>query len=598
VRAPKSTKLAAMSILHRIATLLRPTSGSTGRLLFLSTVVGVIGGLAAPTFIWMLHGASHLLLEGIAGYVPPGLPSEGGSTVEVVGSHGRWLIPLATTVGGILSGLLVFTFAPETEGHGTDAAITAFHQKGGFVRGRVPLIKSLSSALTIGGGGAAGREGPVAQVSAGFGSILAGWLGCSPRERRLLALAGMAAGLSAIFRSPLGTAVFAVEVLYSTMEFEAGALIYTIMAAVVAYAVNGVFVGYEPIFQLPAGLSFGRIDTLFWFAVLGALTGLAATALPWLYYSTHRLFERIPGPRFLAPATGALLLGLLALALPQVLGGGYGWMQMAMDGRIAIGMLLLLAVAKMVAMSLTVASGGSGGVFAPSLFVGTFLGAALALAVGKIFPGSDCNVAAFAVVGMASFFSGAARVPIATMLMVMEMTGGYGLLVPSMLAVILSYLVESKVAANWRWPTLYVAQVETRADSPVHHEEYTMSAMDLIRTGRARLPREATPAHLVNLLQMGTPIPIGGTGRSLCRCRVREGAPGAGKPLRERPFGDHIQLLAILRRGEIIDPWPDTVCVVGDELICLLSPEAFDLASDSLELITTPAAAESGQTTG
>ena len=578
-----------MSAIHRIVSLLRPSSGSTGRLLFLSAVVGVIGGLAAPSFIWMLHFANRLLLGGIAGYSPPGLPSEGGLPLEIIGAHGLWLIPVATAIGGILSGILVFAFAPETEGHGTDAAITAFHQKGGFVRGRVPLIKSLSAALTIGGGGAAGREGPVAQISSGFGSILAGWLGCSPRERRLLALAGMAAGLSAIFRSPLGTAVFAVEVLYSTMEFEAGALIYTIISAVVAYAINGIFVGFEPIFRLPSGLTFERIDTLFWFAILGVLTGLAATVLPLLYYTTHNLFEKIPGPRFLAPATGALLLGLLGIALPQVLGGGYGWMQMAMDGRIAIGMLLLLAIAKMIAMSLTVASGGSGGVFAPSLFVGTFFGAALALAVNKIFPGSQCNIAAFAVVGMASFFSGAARVPIATMLMVMEMTGGYGLLVPSMLAVILSYLVESKVAANWRWPSLYVAQVETRADSPVHHEEYTMRAMDLIRSGRARLPREATPAHLVNLLQMGTPIPIGGTGRSLCRCRVREGAPGAGKPLRQRPFGDHIQLLAILRRGEIVDPYPDTVCVVGDELICLLSPEAFDMASDSLELITEPA---------
>ena len=348
-----------MSPIYRIASLLRPSSGSTGRLLFLSTVVGVIGGLAAPTFIWMLHFASRFLLGGIAGYLPPGLPSEGGFPLEVVGNHGLWLIPVATTIGGILSGILVFTFAPETEGHGTDAAITAFHQKGGFVRGRVPLIKSLSAALTIGGGGAAGREGPVAQVSAGFGSILAGWLGCSPREKRMLALAGMAAGLSAIFRSPLGTAVFAVEVLYSTMEFEAGALIYTIMAAVVAYAVNGIFVGFEPIFQLPAGLTFDRIDTLFWFAILGVVTGLAATTLPWLYYTTHRLFQRIPGPRFLAPAVGALLLGLLGLLLPQILGGGYGWMQMAMDGKIAIGMLLLLAVAKMVAMSLTVATGGA-----------------------------------------------------------------------------------------------------------------------------------------------------------------------------------------------------------------------------------------------
>jgi Trk K+ transport system NAD-binding subunit len=172
------------------------------------------------------------------------------------------------------------------------------------------------------------------------------------------------------------------------------------------------------------------------------------------------------------------------------------------------------------------------------------------------------------------------------MLMVGEMTGGYGLLVPAMLAVTMSYLVESKVSAGWRWPTLYIAQVPTRADSPVHHEEYTMRAMDLIRSGRARLPREATPVRLVSLLQMGTPIPVGGTGRSLTRCVVREHAPGAGKPLRESPFGPHISLLAIVRRGEIIDPWPDTVCLEGDELICLLSPEDYDQASDSLELYT------------
>lgn len=573
---------------QRIASLLRPSSGSTGRLVFLSAIVGVVGGLAAPAFMWMLGIASHYLLKGIAGYVPPGLASEGASGLEVIGAHGLWLVPVSTTIGGILSGLIVFRFAPEAEGHGTDAAISAFHEKGGAVRGRVPLVKSISSALTIGSGGAAGREGPVAQISAGFGSIMAEWLGCSPRERRLLVLAGVAAGLSAIFRSPLGTAVFAVEVLYSTMEFEARALIYTIMAAVVAYAVNGIFVGFDPIFSLPAGLTFDRIDTLFWFAVLGVFTGLVSAALPWLYYRTHHLFKSIPGPRFLGPALGALILGLLGLVLPQILGGGYGWMQMAMDGKLAIGLLLVLAVAKMVAMSLTVASGGSGGVFAPSLYVGTFLGAALALAVNRIFPSSECSVAAFAVVGMASFFSGAARVPIATMLMVMEMTGGYGLLVPSMLAVILSYLIESKVTTGWRWPSLYEAQVPTRADSPVHHEEYTLRAMDLIRSGRARLPREATPAHLANLLQMGTPIPIGGTGRSLCRCRVREGAPGAGKTLRDRPFGSHIQLLSILRRGEVIDPFPDTVCLVGDELICLLSPDAFDQASSSLELITQP----------
>lgn len=581
------TTLRAMLRLQRLAAFIRPSSSSTGRLVFLSAIVGVVGGLGAQVYVWLLHLVNHYFLQGIGGYTPPGLTSEGGSPLEIIGPHGMWLVPVSVGLGGLISGIIVWKFAPEAEGHGTDAAITAYHEKGGVVRGRVPIIKAISSAITIGSGGAAGREGPVAQISSGFGSIFASWLGCSPRERRLLMLAGIAAGLSAVFRSPLGTAVFAVEVLYSSFDFEARALIYTIMAAVVGYAVNGLFVGFEPIFALPAGLSFDRVDQLFWFAILGAATGLVAAFLPWLYYTTHGLFARLPGPRFLSPALGALLTGLMALALPYVLGGGYGWMQMAMDGELALGLLLVMAVAKMIAMSLTVASGGSGGVFAPSLFVGTCLGAALAVGVNQLSPGANLSVAAFSVVGMASFFSGAARVPIATMLMVVEMTGGYGLLVPAMLAVTMSYLVESKVAANWRWPTLYTAQVPTRADSPVHHEEYTMRAMELIRSGRARLPREATPVRLVSLLQMGTPIPVGGTGRTLCRCLVREGAPGAGKALRERPFGPHISLLGLVRRGEFIDPWPDTVCLEGDELICLLSPEDYDQASDSLELITS-----------
>ena len=574
-----------MSWLGHIPAALRPSSQSAGRMLMLSMVVGVMGGLAAQVYIWLLHTCQHYLLHGIAGYYPPGLVSEGGSPEVVIGPHGLWLIPLATTLGGLLSGLIVYRFAPEAAGHGTDAAVTAFHERGGKVRARVPLVKAISSTITIGSGGAAGREGPVAQISAGFGSVLAGMLGCTPRERRLLMLAGIAAGLSAVFRSPLGTAVFAVEVLYSSMEFEARPLIYTMVAAVVGYAVNGAFVGYEPIFVLPAGLSFDQNSHLLWYAFLGVFAGLTASLLPQLYYRVEGLFERLPGPLFLRPALGGLLLGLLALALPQVLGGGYGWMQQAMDGKMVLGTLLLLAAAKMLAMSFTVASGGSGGVFAPSLFVGTFLGAAVATSVNMVYPEAGLSVAAFAVVGMASFFSGAARVPIATMLMVVEMTSGYGLIVPAMLAVTLSVMVETRVTRNWRWPTLYTSQVPNRGDSPVHHEEYTLRAMDLIRAGKVTLPREATPIRLVHMLELGTPIPIAATGRSICRVAVRNEAPGAGKPLKERPFGDNISLLAIMRRGEMIDPKPDTVCLEGDELICLLSPEAYDEASDSLELI-------------
>ncbi len=199
----------------------------------------------------VLHWANLILLTGIAGYHPPGLPEEGGVLREQVGPYGLWLIPLATTLGGLVSGVLVYWLAPEAEGHGTDTAVKAFHFAGGRLRYRIPLLKMIASAITIGSCGAAGREGPIALISAGVGSAHADLGRRTEEERRVLVLVGMAAGLSAIFRSPLGAAVFAIEVLYRDMEFEVRALLYALLAAVAAYTVNGPFVGWEPLFRVP-----------------------------------------------------------------------------------------------------------------------------------------------------------------------------------------------------------------------------------------------------------------------------------------------------------------------------------------------------------
>jgi CIC family chloride channel protein len=202
------------------------------RLLFYSALIGIAGGLGAQLFVWILNLAERLLLFGIAGYRPPEPGSLNPQPFFTESAY--WLIPVATTLGGLLSGILVYTFAPEAEGHGTDAAVEAFHFKGGKVRPIVPLIKVFASAITIGSGGAAGREGPTAQISVGVGSMLADFLHLPDEDRRILVLAGMAAGLAAIFRSPLGMAIFSVEILYSGMAFETEALIYTVIASVVA----------------------------------------------------------------------------------------------------------------------------------------------------------------------------------------------------------------------------------------------------------------------------------------------------------------------------------------------------------------------------
>lgn len=430
------------------------------RLVLDSLWLGVVGAGAAQVFTFLLGLAQRLLLDGIAGYKPPGLPNEGGTLVETIGPHGLWLIPVVTTLGGLLAGVLVYSLAPEAEGHGTDSAVKAVHRAGGFIRARVVPLKMVASAITIGSGGAAGREGPTALIAAGIGSVYATLRRRSDDERRLLVLIGVSAGLSAIFRTPIGAAVFAIEVLYSDMEFETGALLYTMLASVVAYTIGGMISGWEPLFQVPANLGVEHAADYLEYAVLGVAGGLVATLLPVVFYGARDLFHRMPIRPHFKPAVGGLAVGLMALGMPQVLGGGYGWIQKAMDGDMAFSLMFALVFAKILAMALTVGSGGSGGVFAPSLFVGAMLGGVLADVFNQ-------PPAGFVIVGMAAVFSGAGRVPFATLFMVPEMTGGYQLLAPAALVVTLSYIVQVTCSGRLKYKSLYEAQVPTRRDREV-----------------------------------------------------------------------------------------------------------------------------------
>lgn len=422
--------------------------------------LGVVGAVAAQLFTRLLHWSQLIFLKGLAGYEPPGLVAEGGTLHEVVGSHGLWLIPVVTTLGGLIAGLLVYSLAPEAEGHGTDSAVKSFHRAGGFIRPIVTPLKMVASAITIGSGGAAGREGPTALIAAGIGSIYATYRKRSDEERRLLVLIGMAAGLSAIFRTPIGAAILVIEVLYYDMEFESPALLYTILASVVAYTCNGLLDGWEPLFDVPANLGVTQGVEYLEYAVLGIAGGAIAALLPMAFYYTRDVFEKLPVIPHVRPAIGGLLLGLMALELPEVLGGGYGWLQMAIDGDLALNVMLVLIFAKILAMSLSVGSGGSGGVFAPSLFVGGMLGGVLA----EMF---DRSPAAFVIVGMAAVFSGAGRVPIATLFMVVEMTDGYHLLAPAALVVTLSYLVQVTLSVPLKYKSLYEAQIPVRRQRDV-----------------------------------------------------------------------------------------------------------------------------------
>ena len=539
------------------------------RLLVDSIVLGVIGGLSAQLFTWTLRLFAKIFLFWLAGYHPPGLPGEGGVLREVIGPHGLWLIPVSTTLGGLLSGALVYGLAPEAEGHGTDTVVKALHWTGGAIRGRVAPVKMLASAITIGSGGSAGREGPTALIAAGFGSAYAKLLHRSEHERRLVVLMGMAAGLSAIFRSPIGTAIFAVEVLYGGMDFEAGALIYCMLSAIVAYAINGWFVGWQSLFQVPAHWSAVGVADYGWYAALGGVSGLLATILPEIFYRFRDAFAALPIPAWTKPGLGGLLVGLLALRLPQVLGGGYGWIQEAIDGRLALGLLLILVVAKMLTLSFSVSSGGSGGIFAPSLFVGAMLGGALAAV-------SHHPSAGFVIVGMAAVFGGAARVPIATLLMVAEMTGGYQLLVPAGLAVMLSFVIQINLSSFFKYNSLYEAQVVARSDSPAHVAEHIQIALRLLEKGKISLPPPITHVHLATLLQSGVALDLP-DGSQLAIGALRPESPWVGKALQSRVLSGAVvdsKVVAILRGKTVMRARPETVLQPGDRLLLIASQQA------------------------
>src|SRR3954452_13109676 len=333
-----------------------------GRVAICSPVVGVIAGLGAVGFLIALQGMYGLVLGGLLHFhMPPTLEGEPGA---VTYPWPWWLVVLVPAVGGLISGILVFTWAPEAEGHGTDAMIRSFHQGGGMIRARVPLIKSVASIITIGTGGSAGQEGPIAQIGSGFGSYLARVLRLPPSERRILMLAGAAGGVGAIFRAPLGGALFAGEVLYSSTAFESAALLPCLASSIIAYSTFALFITPRPIFSLPP-MSFQGLRDL---PLYVGLTLLCA-AMGWLYVRVFyglrdRLFKPMPIPRQLKPAVGGLLLGLIAIVLPQVMTGGYGWVQwvvirmppeLTLEGEssfvphMGFSMLMVLAVMKIVA---------------------------------------------------------------------------------------------------------------------------------------------------------------------------------------------------------------------------------------------------------
>lgn len=459
----------------------------------LAGLVGIVAGVGAIGFYVATRVVEHYALGAVTGYSPD--PRPGGEPTmawlpDVDRPFHLWMLLVIPTVGGLLSGVLVYTLAPEAEGHGTDSVIDAYHNKQGLIRPRVPLVKIVASALTLGTGGSGGREGPIAQIGAGFGSLLANVLRLRPVERRILMAAGMGAGIGAIFRAPLAGTMFAAEVMYLSPEFEPEVIIPTGIASVISYCIFGMYSGWQPLFSIPA-LAFTNPWQLGPYLLLALFMVFLAMLYVRTFYGCQRAFKLLPILPHFRPAVGAFLTGLVAVLLyifasyalegpPQqvlaVLAFGYSSVQNAVmqDANIGAVVLLVIALGKIATTGLTIGSGGSGGVFGPSMVIGGCGGGALGMVLHGLWPDLVPHPASFVIVGMAGFFAAAAKTPFSTLIIVSEMTGGYSLLLPSLWVCTLSFILSGR-------RSIYDAQVESRSRSPAHQGTFIRQVLAQVR---------------------------------------------------------------------------------------------------------------------
>ena len=444
-----------------------------GKWSFYFLIIGIIAGLGSIVFHYLCLLGMHWFMDFMAGYVPPGPAGEHHPWPATGRPFNRYILLILPALGGIVSGWIVYTFAPEAEGHGTDSAIDAYHNKGGFMRGRVPIVKTIASAITLTTGGSGGREGPIAQIGAGFGAFLASRLKLSERERRIMMAAGISAGVGSIFRAPLAGALFAAEVLYRDPEFESEVIIPAGISSVVAYCLFCLVFGWGSLFDTPP-FEFTNPLELGPYLVLSLV--LVATGVFYVkaFYGVTALFKGIKIPNHLKPALGGLCTGMIGFYFPQCLAFGYGFAQQALFNELSVSFLLALAIGKVMTTSFSIGSGGSGGVFGPSVVIGGAMGGAVGRIFHTIMPGVVTEPGAFVVVGMAGFFTAVSNTPISTIIFVSEMTDSYQLLLPSLLVCSVAYL------AAQRW-TIYEKQPKNRIASPAHAGEFFVDILQAIR---------------------------------------------------------------------------------------------------------------------
>ncbi|TLX85784.1 MAG: chloride channel protein [Thaumarchaeota archaeon] len=462
---------------HQIKSIIRTLRGMKWNLDFsyfrkwilIGFLLGVVAGLGAVALFLSVEFFTGLFLEIGTGYTPPLPGGFQGNLSYTLFIEKPWLIPLITGLGGLLVGLITTRFSPESEGHGTDAVIDAYHHKSGNIRARVPLVKAIASSITIGSGGSGGTEGPAGQIAAGFGSLIGKLFKLNEDERRIAVAAGLGAGIGSIFKIPLGGAVFSAEVFYRR-DFEVRALIPGLVASVTGYTVFGFVFGWDRLFTIPLDLvKYTHPVSLILYAIVGLVSAGVSIGYVKVFYTISDYFTKIRIPKYLKPAIGGVLVGLMGIAFPQILGTSYGWLQIAINKDYVLFPLLMIGsviILKILATSVTIGSGGSAGVFGPSMVIGGLLGAFIGTAFHLLGLFTWIDVTSVIIVSMVSFFGATAKTPISSIIMGSELTGGYALLAPMMLATFIAYIMSGQHNSIFR------NQVLNRSDSPAHRMEY------------------------------------------------------------------------------------------------------------------------------
>ena len=396
----------------------------------LSIVVGLLTGLGAVAFRWLILTSKDFFF----GSLP--------EATSISGIASQWFTPLIPMIGGLLVGPIVYKFASEAKGHGVPEVMSAVALKGGVIRPRVSVAKSIASAICIGSGGSAGREGPIVQIGSAIGSTIGQTFRLSGNRVKVLVGCGAAAGISAVFNAPIAGVIFALEIILG--DFTIKTFSPVILSSVIASVISRYFLGNYPAFTVP---QYSLISA--WEIPMYIVLGIFAGAVSWMFikslYWLEDLFDGWKIPNLIKPAIGGLLLGIVGFKFPQIFADGYEAISAALRGEMIWTLMLVLVFLKILATSLTLGSGNSGGIFAPSLFMGAMAGGFFGSVMNYLFPGVVAPPAAYALVGMGAVVAGATHATITSILIVFEMTGDYRIMLPMMLATVFSTLVAHRL---------------------------------------------------------------------------------------------------------------------------------------------------------